>query len=629
MSHLLAGPQVTGLVDMSEPLLADRPVRTVTLEPPPGDSYRRDGGRLLPASETAAWCANATSGQPDRVMRGGRPIPSAPASQAGRTLLLAARPIGNGPLDGGDPTWPAVRAQREGLAGLLIPRNKEGLGDLMDDYGRLGSSGSGPGPGPKREGIGLPAAIAPSEVTLGYRAVEFQVPVDWYLAWLAEWHALGGTDQGGDLCSSTADLLSAVWPEYTAALASHSGLDDDTVDSVLGCFSLLSTADQALFWRTAWGPSRQVYRLAARLIAIYSDDIQDDWMDPFELPTPSGGSIDFSWCDGLGDFCRNAVKGRRATTRRGGRTCPATINYDGYDLRFWLDHSIPRCSGAEGRACGRYFNPSGESCHNPKFDEEMSDWVLSGWDEHYRAWTRVPGLPPAMSYEDLDCTLLGIGGGFNVTMRPNHLQWCGFVTDRVLHLARIAHDYARYLDGLGRGPRLSSSTWQTAAVQLGRYALGPALELGLVLVHELGHSYMGEGGHCEYQCCFDAGARAWQWRVRGRLGLPARLWHSDWIWYGSAGNLGLASAQQEDFGGDRLTYTATFTGGACGDWFGPTSTGLVGFEAEGYYDATLKLVAGVPDRSVSVCFSDGRQAESSTGLVVSRWQTQTCGRVLA
>lgn len=44
-----------------------------------------------------------------------------------------------------------------------------------------------------------------------------------------------------------------------------------------------------------------------------------------------------------------------------------------------------------------------------------------------------------------------------------------------------------------------------------------------VILHEIGHTYLGDG-HCEGKnCCFIAASEAFDCRVRGRLGLPRNV----------------------------------------------------------------------------------------------------------
>jgi len=483
--------------------------------------------------------------------------------------------------------------------------------------------------GPRIErapGSSDPTTLEGTGFQVRYRAVEFSVPEHWYQAWILEWGLLAGSNDGNDLVSNVDTVLAAVWPEYTAALASQSDLDDDSVDSVLGCYSLQSTADRALFWRKGWGPAREVFRLMSRLAVIYSDDVRDDWMDPTELPGPGGSSLDFSWCQGMGDFCRTVLKGGRAPSRIDTANCRIQLNFDDIDLRFWGIYGHSACGSSLGRPCGIAFNLSDPGTRVLPFDGELDDWEDSGWSDEYRAWTRAPGYEPALKRPSGDYSLLGIGGGHKLTLHAIHLQWCAFVTDRVLYLARMAHDYARYLDAQEGGCSVDSAAYDQAALQLGRYAFGPALDLGRAMIHELGHSYMGSHGHCEFQCCFDSAARAWQVRVQARLGVPWRLWSSGALF--TPGDVD--RAQADDFGGTHTPHEFTgYNGGACGTTIVPTSgLGITTEDTSGRYDADVEFYSGTPGVTPGICFHDGRVQSDVSGYVVSRWQTQPCGRVL-
>lgn len=610
----LPSSAVTGLVDLSGPMSGSRRARPQALSAGP-DGLRGAARSRTLAGRTADGpsCGNGTSGRSDGVLRARGGLRPGRSLRGARTVSLAGPLVGAHAPGTGDPTAAAFGLKGRDLGSLLRPVDGRGT----------------PLTGDRARGFEIPEEAPGRSITLRYRAVEVEVPLSWYNAWLMEWSSLEGTEEGGTLVSSVAEALAALWPEYTAALAAQSGMDDDTLDSVLGCYSLHSTADRALFWRAGWGPARQVYRLMARLACVYSDDIRDDWMAPVEVPLPSGEDLEFDWCEGIGDFVRNVLKGRKAASRDGRREdCRLTVNFDEQDIRFALDYATDRCpseSGrGSGRACGRYFNPSGDDCHDSVYDGELDSWEDDGWDEDYRAWTRMDGEAPGLWYDDLDCDLMGIGAGHDLTMHPIHLQWCGFVVDRVLHLARIAYDYSRYLTGPGRAAGgLAADVARRQARWLARYAWGPVLNLGRAMVHEIGHSYMKKGGHCEYHCCFDAAALAWMWRLHGRLGVPSGQWSSGLI-KGSNRESELAA----DFSSSRINVSGVKSGGSCRNWLDPLTDGVAYGGLSGLYDYSVQFTPGAPGRPVNLCFSNGRIQFDATGLVLGRWPTEECGRVL-
>jgi hypothetical protein len=103
-------------------------------------------------------------------------------------------------------------------------------------------------------------------------------------------------------------------------------------------------------------------------------------------------------------------------------------------------------------------------------------------------------------------------------MHPIRLAFDGVRCDYALFLARIAHDYW-----------LESHDWDYLAYasRLARFALRVIASWGKLLIHEMGHTFLGLG-HCEWDCCFDVAANAWLCKVRGWLGLPE---DDDKPWY--------------------------------------------------------------------------------------------------
>lgn len=380
-------------------------------------------------------------------------------------------------------------------------------------------------------------AVSEMMTTVRYRAVEFDVPMRWYIRWLMEWNDLDGSDAGGDLVSSTEECLLGAWPRFTAAIDAHEGLSAGNLDKVIGCYALESVADQSMFWRAGWGSHRRVLYYIMRMVVVYGDAIAD------EFQPSSGYATKASYCDGFSDFCRRVLRNQKAHAQDGD-FCKLRINFDCADTRIEGETAEMPCDDglhdSWTRNCGRYFNRGGKD-GGREFDSEWDEWESSGWDPGYRLYRAVND---SATGPRLGAGNTGIGAGFSATFNPIQLAWTGFVCDRILHRARIAWDYYRYS---------GDATYARYARQLGRYALGPLLPAGRLMVHEVGHSYMGTGGHCEYGCCFETAALSWKCAVRGKLGVPPDSWSSGMVDFRSGGYDGtyLEERWQDDFGGDR------------------------------------------------------------------------------
>ena len=115
-------------------------------------------------------------------------------------------------------------------------------------------------------------------------------------------------------------------------------------------------------------------------------------------------------------------------------------------------------------------------------------------------------------------------------MPPAGLFWRGYVCDALLFWARTLRDYA--LHRLSRGDTRAARQSFTTATHLARYAMRYILHQSYTLVHEIGHTFRQDDWHCRDRsieptsnpdtpyCCFDFAAKAFQCRVRARLGLP-------------------------------------------------------------------------------------------------------------
>ncbi len=395
------------------------------------------------------------------------------------------------------------------------------------------------------------------ETTIQYRAVEFRVPSLWYRAWLDEYLDLEGSNAGGSRVSSVSDCLAGVLPEFVAAYSAYRGLTNDNLDAMLGCVSLGSVADRSFFWREEEGSHRVAYRMIMRMIVAYADGIEDEYQ-------PSGGSaVDAERCEGLGDFIRRLFQNRPAPSSRGKR-CTLTVHFDAKDERSERAHAVA-CDDRE-RNCGRWYS-RGDGEPGVPYDSEWEAWE-DGWSEATRTYVAEKG--------GLEPTKPGSSSGyavmesFQIVTHAIFLAWVGFVTDRIMHRARIAWDYYQHS---------GDKTYRTHARRLGRYALSTLVSRAGLFIHEAGHLYIGTGGHCTYGCCFEIAARNWQCFVIGQLGLPASVvdspntiatlysgtFHGDGPRPTDGSLVEVDDALEHEFGGGPSLLIHTNGGGRCDD----------------------------------------------------------------
>lgn len=194
------------------------------------------------------------------------------------------------------------------------------------------------------------------------------------------------------------------------------------------------------------------------------------------------------------------------------RQCWLTIN-----LR--NGQSFEPVSGAcyeNAAACSAGFSPGAEGCagvewdsYNISVDESRSCYTSQPYGD-YRGPTT-------------GCDPRATGGDFEVNLHPVDIAWLGAVVDRIMFIAHMCLDYSA---GFRRSDELGD-TFRLQAEYLSRYALMLMADQARVIVHEVGHVFLGES-HCSdgHNCCFDVAADAWFCRVTARLGLPSAVYNS-------------------------------------------------------------------------------------------------------
>lgn len=349
----------------------------------------------------------------------------------------------------------------------------------------------------KSPAILLPGGIGAvaSHLSFAYRTVEFSVSERFFREYNRDFRsARRGPGEGRGLVSSLSEALRALWANY---------LDDVTLGvgefgKLLGCYNLgrEEIAGNYYFFDDSWGAPFYVIRYACQMVHTYNT----------YLSYRAGGGA----CRGFDTFATELLEGNYATNDAGER-CSLTINLRNADDRY----AQLRDACTAQKPCDGGFNQdttcdTTPCCESTPWEPMTWTWVSSTGRNCWSGARADHCDPP-----DTGCAMAAIGNDFNATFEPATLGWDGFVVDWVMYLARLAWDYSR--SGV---PDLEGALAAAdAASKLARYALRIIANWGRILIHEIGHSYLG-GGHCVFECCFDRTSRNWLCHVRGRLGLP-------------------------------------------------------------------------------------------------------------
>jgi hypothetical protein len=350
-------------------------------------------------------------------------------------------------------------------------------------------------------------------------------------------------------------------------------------------------------------PGRQSFRTPHQVLHAYADEAAV----PRSTDAPYAKLVtDDGWCDQLGDFIKAMCMGTdidaldrnqlRPTPRSEGPCGRVIINYaDNHEesLRGRQPIGSP-CAGvggwpAENRWCWQVYEGI-----------LFGDVEILPWNAYTLGVTTTPyvdasppGRPPApgpylgleyVSFTDLEHpgsalkpwprtettfqTAIGSSNRRAVTFQPAHLAYDAEVCDTLMFMAQLCLDRQRAL--CSRRER-EAPDWAQQAVDLaaaGRqfasYALVIIAERAKVLVHELGHVYLGGSPHCGYDAsilsdpdptpvaertgaprwrsCFDVASWAFLARVQAENGLPIQPYIAE------AALEALPSAQSPDFG---------------------------------------------------------------------------------
>lgn len=436
----------------------------------------------------------------------------------------------------GDGNWlPAIveAANRMALAPVTLLRPVRSSVDAPrrapSPEGHLGSA---PGPAGPAAVFAAPLVGAPGgfsttivapftdRVTLRYRTESCEVSFAFVCEWLADLAELRAvatrSTEAWGAVASVDDTLTEVWDGYFDRMRG----DREGYRALLACYNLPKERAEwelhkdefpygFLFWHTDWQAPFEVHVHVCGLVRSF-------WIDIAELGD----------CEGLASFVDRALAGRSVRSAAWGLRADV-------DCRLSLSYPNPVESAfpALGTACTMSGPTAVDCAEGMTRDCDGLAWHEVRqivWNEGSDCWSSSAS----------GCTRVGAGcGAFLSTARsliraqPGRLCWDGLVCDRILTAARLARDFARRAALLA--PELAEAAAK-AGKRFGRYALAYLVYHGSMLIHELGHVYLG-ACHCHWNCCLDQAGGAWWLEVKARLGLP---------WYDEA-----PSPSGEDFPG--------------------------------------------------------------------------------
>jgi hypothetical protein len=514
------------------------------------------------------------------------------------------------------PPSPAV-GRRPPMIGAEAPAGPPPPSAISAPYGRV-------------LGMGTVDFVAGPSFRLRYRSTEIHLPAEWVWGYLDKWIETLGTIpayRSRGPVSGTGHVMDMFWPRLRARTLTLP--DRGAYSRLIGCWMVPVDAaegmPESLFFRSAGGAMRAVHALTCQVLHAYADEAAV----PRSTDAPYAKLVtDDGWCNQLGDFIKamcmgtdiDALDGNqlRPTPRSEGPCGRVIINYaDNHEESLRGRQPIGRpCAGigewpSENHWCWQVYSDS----------TAFSGADVLPWDAYalgviatpYREG-RGPGsiVGPIAGLVGPSAGLVGPSAGFvgpyagleyvtftdldnpastlkpwprsdttfstarasssrrAVTFQPAHLAYDGEVCDTLMFMAQLCLDRARALCSRREREAPDWAPQAVLAVRAGRqfasYALVIIAERAKVLVHELGHVYLGGSPHCGYDAsilskevaspvaehtgaprwrsCFDVASWAFLARVQAENGLPIEPYIAE----GAAGRAP-SSQRSPDFGG--------------------------------------------------------------------------------
>jgi hypothetical protein len=333
------------------------------------------------------------------------------------------------------------------------------------------------------------------------------------------WWLLGWTFGAGK--SSYSVVLDAIWDDWRAAVDS-AGADAADIHQSIGCYNLPEDPEEWLFWTDGWGAPHKFHMNAMQMLVVYNSSLRDR-----ESQHNCGAGRAF------GDFIEDIL-----TTQTGVRSEYLTDDESlaGKKVKNFRIHFL---SGEQSRSAVELKDESGEQeCSGGHVPDDANKACGSVYDEWEPATANgrvgtfiygkslVDAVAGATYYSPADASNFdarngapksdcGFGAAVptsrdRVWAQAHMLHFYGYISDYVLWLASIAHDY--WIE-------TGDVAYYRAARALGRHVLGQILYHAGHMAHEMGHVFCG-GNHCSNNNCFMNHARyRFVCAVRGKLGL--------------------------------------------------------------------------------------------------------------
>ncbi len=348
-----------------------------------------------------------------------------------------------------------------------------------------------------------------------YRDQSFRIPADWYREWLDDWTHVyrEGPDAAHGRVHSVTETLDWLWADFRA---SKKG-DPDVFHRMIGCYNLHREGDWEWgyayqFWSSGMAAPFMLHVYTLQLLLTYVDGLDVEGVNPYNDES-------FKMCKDFPAFVKALLEGKapamHGDSNADGSTpesCTLTINYVNAQAGYKRLNE-PCHKWGRSDSCDEGLIPQPGGCRGDAWDDWTLDWIEA--EGCFTGNGSSSDCAPPRS----GCGYDAVGAEWNIRVPPNSLAYLGLVSDRIMHLARLALDYAFYL--FGQGQAASAMEYLGVAQRLSRYPLGLASRYAETLAHEMGHVYLG-AGHCSHghSCCFEVAANAWLCRVRAHLGLP-------------------------------------------------------------------------------------------------------------
>ena len=308
--------------------------------------------------------------------------------------------------------------------------------------------------------------------------------------------------------SSAESTLATLLPEFHGATKNVAS----KADSIIGCFNIPAEPSFALedglpssylFWSDGEGAPRHCFRLICKMLAAYSELIEDPCSHR---------------CDGLGEFTRRLVCGwpasRKNTADHEVDRCTLTVHLISRDERYGgvLE---PQYGCVDGPAipCGVGYYPFDD---DEGFPRPVGDLRVYEWD----SGTGVVVLsaePEGIHDPNSGVDFKGIGQDFSIFLPAINLAFDAYRCDYTMFLARLALDFAQ--ENAAALSVDQHAAYLMEGRRLAQHAVAILADWGRLFIHELGHTYLGPG-HCSpWGNCFERAAQRWLCKVKGELGL--------------------------------------------------------------------------------------------------------------